>query len=221
MPGESQARLASRLERIDLPLLRVVCEAGSKVDHIYFPRSGVLSLLSLAETGETVETSTIGREGAFGLVVGMHSGESSARCVVQYAGTADRISALDFKKEFDRSPQVRLVVMYYIEAVLTQYQQSVLCSTLHPMEDRLARWLLTMCDRADSSSLLLTQEFLAEILGVARTTVTSAARALQTANLITYRRGRMSIRDRVGLERAACECYRVVRAQFDRLLPRG
>jgi CRP-like cAMP-binding protein len=170
MPGESQVRLASRLERIDLPLMRVLCEAGSKIDYIYFPRTSVLSLLSVAETGDAVETATIGREGAFGLVLGMNNRESFVRCVVQSAGSADRISPSDFKREFDRSPDARRVVMYYIEVLLIQYQQSVLCHALHPVEARVARWLVTMSDRADSSTLFLTQEFLAEILGVARTT---------------------------------------------------
>ncbi len=221
MPRESRARLTSRLEHVDLSLMRVLCEAGSNIEHIYFPRTCVLSLLAIAQTGEGVETATIGREGAFGLVVGMHSRESFARCVVQFAGSADRISASDFKKEFDRSPHVRRVVMYYIEAVLIQYQQSVLCGTLHPVEERLARWLLIMHDGANSNALLLTQDFLAEILGVARTTVTVAARKLQSANLISYRRGRISIRNRSGLERASCECYRGLRTQFERLLPPG
>jgi CRP-like cAMP-binding protein len=116
---------------------------------------------------------------------------------------------------------VRQVAIAYIEALLIQMQQSTLCGTLHAVENRLARWLLVMQDRADSDALPLTQEFLAEMLGVSRTTVSSAARTLQSAKLITYRRGRIRIRDRVGLERAACECYRVLRAHFERLLPHG
>jgi CRP-like cAMP-binding protein len=219
MPEETRARLAPRLEPVDLPVMRVLCEAGSSIEHIYFPRTCVLSLLAVAQTGEAVETATIGREGAFGLVVGMHSREAFVRCVVQFAGSADRISALDFKKEFDRSPQARRVVMYYIEALLIQYQQSVLCGTLHTVEERLARWLLVMHDGANSNALLLMQDFLAEILGVARTTVTSAARKLRSKNLISYRRGRISVRNRSGLERASCECYRVLRDHFERLLP--
>jgi hypothetical protein len=221
MPDEVRAKLAARLEPVELPILRMLSEAGSELDYIYFPRTCVLSLLCVAETGEAVETAAIGREGALGLVTGLHSRRAYARCVVQYAGSADRILASDFKREFDRDLYVRQVVMRYIEALLIQFQQSTLCSTLHPARRRLARWLLTMRDRADSSSLFLTQEFLAEMLGLSRTTVTSAARSLQAAKLITYRRGRIGIRDRAGLERATCECYRLLRAHFERLLPHG
>jgi CRP-like cAMP-binding protein len=221
MPDEVRTRFEARVEPIDLALLRVLFEAGSDINYVYFPRTCVLSLLSVAETGEAVEIATIGREGACGLVTSMHSRQSYARCVVQFPGRADRISASEFKKEFDRSPHVRQVAIAYIEALLIQMQQSTLCGTLHAVENRLARWLLVMQDRADSDALPLTQEFLAEMLGVSRTTVSSAARTLQSAKLITYRRGRIRIRDRVGLERAACECYRVLRAHFERLLPHG
>jgi CRP-like cAMP-binding protein len=221
LPDEVRARLVAHLESVELPILRMLSEVGSELDYIYFPRSCVLSLLGVAETGEAVETAAIGREGAFGLVTGLQSRRAYARCVVQYAGYADRILALDFKREFDHDPYVREVVMRYIEALLIQFQQSTLCSTLHPARCRLARWLLTMNDRADSSTLLLTQEFLAEMLGLSRTTVTSAARSLQAASLITYRRGRIRIRDRAGLERTACECYHLLRAHFERLLPHG
>jgi CRP-like cAMP-binding protein len=151
----------------------------------------------------------------------MHSRQAYARCVVQFPGSADRILASDFKKEFNRNPHVRQVVLSYVEALLIQFQQSALCGTLHKVENRLARWLLVMRDRADSDTLPLAQEFLAEMLGVSRTTVSAAARSLQSADLITYRRGRINIRDHRGLERAACECYRVVRAHLERLLPHG
>jgi CRP-like cAMP-binding protein len=151
----------------------------------------------------------------------MHSGESYPRCLVQLGGSADRISVTHFKKEFDRSFAVRRVVLSYVEALLIQVQQSVVCANLHPVEERLARWLLMMRDRADSNTLPLTQDFLTEILGVTRTTVTLAARTLRSSDLISYRRGIIQIKDRAGLERAACECYRVVRNHFTRLLPRG
>jgi CRP-like cAMP-binding protein len=221
MPVSARAKLASRLERVDLPLMRVLFEAGANVDHVYFPRTCVLSLLGVAESGDMVETATIGREGAFGLVTGMYSGEAYPRCLVQLGGSADRISATDFKKEFERSFLVRRVVMSYVEALLIQVQQSVVCANLHPVEARLARWLLMMRDRADSNTLPFTQDFLAEILGVARTTVTVAARTLRSNNLINYQRGIVQIKDRDGLERSACECYGVVRDHFARLLPRG
>lgn len=221
MPDETRTDLRSRLEPVDLAVLSVLYEAGSDINYIYFPRTCVLSLLSVAETGEAVETATIGREGAFGLVAGLHSGQVHARCVVQFPGSADRILASDFKKEFNRNPHVQRIVMSYVEALMIQFQQSTLCGTLHNVENRLARWLLVMRDRSNSDTLPLTQEFLAEMLGVSRTTVSAAARSLQSADLMTYRRGRIHIRDPEGLERAACECYRVVRAQLERLLPHG
>src|SRR5262249_34076846 len=132
-------------------------------------------------------------------------------------GYANRILATEIKKEFDRSPMVRRVVLSYVEALLVQVQQSVLCGALHPIQARLARFLLTLQNRAGTNTFALTQEYLANILGVNRSTLTQAAGALQSNGVINYRRGHVSIRDRSGLERASCECYRVLRDQFERL----
>jgi CRP-like cAMP-binding protein len=218
LPAEPKARLASRLKPFNLVVPAVLAEAGSEVQHIYFPQNCVLSTLAVSESGHAVETATIGREGAFGLVAAINGHETYARCLVQHSGAAYRIAAADFKKEFDRSAHVRAIVMGYIEALLIQVQQSVLCNALHPVESRLSRWLLLMQDRADTDTLPLTQEFLAGMLGVNRTTVTSAARHLQSVGLISYRRGVVHIRKRAALEDASCECYRIVRSHYQRLL---
>jgi len=209
----------SYVETLHLSAKHVLCEPGSPIDFVYFPRTCVLSLLAVAESGHAVQTAMIGREGAFGLVAGMRSSESFPRCVVQVAGDADRISVSHFRREFDRHALVERVVLSYIESLLVQVQQSVLCGTLHPIQARLARFLLMLQDRAGTDSFAFTQEFLSHILGVNRSTLTGAAGALQSNEIISYRRGRVSIRDRPGLERASCECYRVLRERFDRLLP--
>jgi CRP-like cAMP-binding protein len=207
------------LETLHLSAKHVLREPGSPIDYVYFPRTCVLSLLAVAESGHAVQTAMIGREGAFGFVAGMRSGESFPRCVVQVAGDADRISVSHFRREFDRHALVQRVVFSFIESLLVQVQQSVLCGTLHPIQARLARFLLMVQDRAGTDSFAFTQEFLSQVLGVNRSTLTGAAGALQSDEIISYRRGRVSIRDRPGLERASCECYRVLRDQFARLLP--
>ena len=209
----------SYMETLHLSAKHVLREPGSPIDFVYFPRTCVLSLLAVAESGHAVQTAMIGREGAFGLVAGMRSGESFPRCVVQVAGDADRISVSHFRREFDRHALVQRVVLFYIESLLVQVQQSVLCGTLHPIQARLARFLLMVQDRARTDSFAFTQEFLSHVLGVNRSTLTGAAGILQSNEIISYRRGRVSIRDRPGLERASCECYRVLRDQSDRLLP--
>jgi len=219
IPADSRKRLMSYMETLHLSAKHVLREPGSPIDFVYFPRTCVLSLLAVAESGHAVQTAMIGREGAFGLVAGMRSGESFPRCVVQVAGDADRISVSHFRREFDRHALVQRVVLFYIESLLVQVQQSVLCGTLHPIQARLARFLLMLQDRAGTDSFAFTQEFLSHILGVNRSTLTGAAGALQSNEIISYRRGRVSIRDRPGLERASCECYRVLRERFDRLLP--
>jgi CRP-like cAMP-binding protein len=218
IPAESRKRLMSHMETLHLSAQQVLREPGSHIDFVYFPRTCVLSLLVVSESGHAVETATIGREGAFGLVGGMRSGESFSRCVVQVAGDADRISVSHFRREFDRHALVQRVVLSYIESLLVQVQQSVLCGTLHPIQSRLARFLLVMQDRAGTESFAFTQEFLSNVLGVNRSTLTGAAGVLQSNEIISYHRGRISIRDRRGLERASCECYRVLRDQLERLL---
>jgi hypothetical protein len=164
-----------------------------------------------------VEAAIVGREGAFDLLAGPPSRQAFSTCVVQLGGAAERVPASRLKQEFDRNPQAHFAAMSYLEALFAQIQQSVLCNALHAVEARLCRWLLMMHDRADRNRLPLTQEFLAGILGASRTTVTSAARALQEAGAIRYRRGTVDIVDRKRLEGASCECYAVVRRHFDRV----
>jgi CRP-like cAMP-binding protein len=219
MPAETLARLAQHIEPVVLQPARVLCDPGAAIQHVYFPQTCVLSLLAVSESGDAVEAATVGREGAFDLFAGMPNRQAIIRCLVQLGGRAERIAAARFRQELERSPQARIAVTNYIEALFVQVQQSVLCNALHAVEARLSRWLLAMHDRADGDRLPLTQEFLAGMLGASRTTVTSAARALQAAGAIRYRRGRVDVVDRTRLEDASCECYAVVRRHFERIFP--
>jgi CRP-like cAMP-binding protein len=219
MCADERLRLEQHVETVELQALTVLCEPGSVVRHVYFPQSCVLSLLAVSETGDAVEAATVGREGAFDLFAGAQDRQAFTRCLVQLGGTADRVLASLLRQELDRSPQARAATMNYLEALILQIQQSALCNALHAVEARLCRWLLMMYDRADRNRLPLTQEFLAGILGASRTTVTSAARTLQSAGAIRYRRGTVDVVDRKKLEGAACECYAVVRRHFERVFP--
>jgi CRP-like cAMP-binding protein len=212
MPSEARVRLAARLKIVDVAGGSVVCDAGALVREIYFPRTCVLSLLGLSRSGDAVETAFIGREGAFGLVAGMRGRETHARCQVKIGGTAYRLPAADFKREFDRSAAVRAVVLDYLAALTALTQQTVVCNTFHPAKARLARSLLMMRDGTGADLLGITQELLAGVLGLSRTTVTEAARALQSAGAISYRRGLVQVVSSDRLADAACECYETVRS---------
>lgn len=214
MPSESRMRLASRLKVVDVAGGLVLCDAGALVREIYFPRTCVLSLLGLSRSGDAAETAFIGSEGAFGLVSGMRGRETHTRCLVKIGGTAYRLSAADLKREFDRSPIVRAVFLDYLQTLTALIQQTVICNTLHSAKARLARSLLMMRDGAGANLLNITQEFLASILGLNRTTVTEAARALQSAGAISYRRGLIEIVNSDRLADTSCECYETVRGLF-------
>jgi CRP-like cAMP-binding protein len=212
-------RVEPYLEMVKLPQGKVLCEAGSPLGSIYFPQTCVLSLLAVAENGSTVETASVGREGAFGLPTGMYTQVSFSRCVVLLEGSALRIQTDRLKAEFARSEAARTLFMRYSELLVAQIQQAAACNALHPTGARLCRWLLMMHDRAETDTMALTHELLAGVLGANRSTVTMAAGALQSLGLISYRRGKISILDRPELERAACECYAVTRRWNERLNP--
>ena len=189
----------------------MICDAGALVREIYFPRTCVLSLLGLSPSGDAVETAFIGREGAFGLVSGMRGRETHTRCQVQIGGSAYCLAAADFRREFDRSPIARAVVLDYLAALTALVQQTVICNTFHSAKSRLARSLLTMRASTGENLLCITQELLAGTLGLSRTSVTEAARALQSAEAISYRRGLIQIVNSGRLADASCECYETVR----------
>ena len=214
----SRKRIAPHLEPIELKLGDIVCEAGGLLKHAYFPQGAVLSLLTVLENGSAIETANIGREGAFGLFAAMYSRTSFNRCLLQLEGGMERCPIELLQTEFKNSEHVRNLFVSYSETLLSQVQQTVACNALHTTEERMCRWLLMMHDRAEGEALPYTHEFLSHMLGTNRKSVTLAAQSLQTAGLISYRRGKIQVLDRPGLEKASCECYAVVRERFDAFL---
>lgn len=219
LPAEDFALLKPHLQPAALLRGDVLFEAVDDIEHVYFPQSGVVSLVTLMRDGSSVEAGTIGREGGVGMIVGAGSRQAATRGVVQIPGRARRIEVARFRAALDRSAALRDLVHRYTEALLAQVLQSVACNALHSVEQRFCRWLLTCRDRTGSDVIPLTQEAVAEMLGVQRTTVTAAARALQDQGLIRYRRGLIECVDVAGLQETSCECYQVVRARFEQLLP--
>jgi CRP-like cAMP-binding protein len=218
LEADSRKRIDAHLEPIDLKLGAIVCEAGGLLKHAYFPQGIVLSLLTVLENGSAIETANIGREGAFGLFAAMYSRVSFNRCLVQLEGAMVRCPIEVLRSEFKRSEHVRDLFVSYSETLLSQVQQTVACNAMHPTEARICRWLLMMHDRAEGEALPYTHEFLSHMLGANRKSVTLAALSLQEAGLISYRRGKIQILDRPGLEKASCECYAIVKERFDAFL---
>ncbi|MFM9942836.1 MAG: Crp/Fnr family transcriptional regulator [Hyphomicrobiaceae bacterium] len=214
----SRERIEPHLERVDLELDAVVCDAGGTLRHAYFPQGCVLSLLTVLENGSAIETANIGREGAYGLFSAMYSRVSFNRCIVQLKGSLVRCPIAVLQSEFDNNAHARNLFVSYSETLLSQVQQTVACNALHSTTGRISRWLLMMHDRAEGEYLTYTHEFLANILGVNRKSVTLAAQSMQTTGLISYRRGTIQVMDRPGLEAASCECYSIVKARFDAFL---
>jgi CRP-like cAMP-binding protein len=213
-----RTRIQALLQPVTLKLGAVVCEAGGPLEHAYFPEGAVLSLLTVLENGSAIECANIGREGAFGLFAAMYSRVSFNQCVVQLEGPMSRCPIEPLRSEFQESERVQNLFVSYSETLLSQVMQSVACNSLHTVEERMCRWLLMMHDRAEGESLTYTHEFLAHMLGANRTSITLAAQSLQNAELISYRRGLIQVRDRAGLENASCECYAIVKARFDAFL---
>jgi CRP-like cAMP-binding protein len=211
-------RIKPHLRPIRLKLGTIVCEAGGILDHVYFPEGCVLSLLTVLENGSAIETANIGREGAFGLLPAMYGRVSFNRCLVQLAGPMVRCPVEVLRAAFTNSEHVRDLFVSYSQTLLSQVQQTVACNALHSTEERMCRWLLMMHDRAEGESLTYTHEFLSHMLGANRKSVTLAAQSMQSAGLIKYRRGTMQVVDRLGLEKASCECYAIVKKRFDAFL---
>ncbi|MDQ6703798.1 MAG: Crp/Fnr family transcriptional regulator [Pseudomonadota bacterium] len=214
----SRARIEPHIQKVKLKLGDVVCQAGGFLEHGYFPKGAVLSLLTSLENGTAVETANIGNEGAFGLFAAMYSRVSFNQCLVQLEGPLVRVPIEVLRGEFERSEHVRNLLVSYSETLLAQVQQTAACNAKHTIEQRLCRWLLMMHDRAGRENLSYTHEFLAHMLGADRKSVTVAAQSMQAAGLIGYRRGTIQIVDRPGLEKAACECYAIVQERFDAFL---
>jgi CRP-like cAMP-binding protein len=216
--SEDLALLSASASPIDLEKGRLLYDPGDSLTTVYFPTDGVISLLTLMESGEAIESATIGREGALGLKAAAGPRESLSRAIVQVPGRAIRAPVGTIQELWKRSTAFRDLVDRHDQAVYAHAIQSVACNALHSVEARFCRWLLTCRDRLDIDTIQLTQEFLADMLGVQRTTVTAVAQVLQTRGLIRYRRGVVDILDRAGLEAATCECYGSVRRTYQRLL---
>jgi CRP-like cAMP-binding protein len=217
LPQADFSLLAPNLKNISLVLGDVLQEAGESIKQVYFPENGMISLLAVMQNGTSVETATIGREGAAGASSGMGSRTSAHRSVVQIEGEASRIGAGPFRIAVNESASLRDLVARYTDHLMMMVQQSAGCNALHTLETRLCRWLLQTRDRNDSDVLPLTQEFLSQMLGVRRTTLTLIASNLQKAGMIRYRRGKIEILDRGAMETQACECYAVIRRRGEEI----
>ncbi len=219
LPDEELERLRPDLEEVKLETGAILTDAEQPFSHVYFPHDSVVSLVSLMDDGRVAETATIGREGVAGFEAMLHGETAYNRQTVQVTGRASRIEFGRMVHIVEELRHLRLVMSCYVQAFIAQVLQSVACNGLHSVDVRCGRWLLMTHDRVGKDSFPLTQQFLAEMLGVHRPTVTVAARMLQQAGLIRYSRGVVTILDRAGLENAACECYGIVRSRFERLLP--
>jgi CRP-like cAMP-binding protein len=218
MPDSLRARLDPYLEVVPLTPRTVLAESGSPLRHAYFPHAGVICLMAVMRKGGA-ETATIGQEGFIGFEALLGGNTASQRVLVQVAGIASRLPIEILSEVARDSAPLRDLLLGYVRYFMTQILQSVACNGLHSVHERCARWLLMAHDRAGTDSFQLTQEFLAELLGIQRPSVTIVARTLQTAGLIRYSRGLIAITDRAGLEQAACECYGIVRKVMDGTLP--
>jgi CRP-like cAMP-binding protein len=224
MPATEFERLSPHLELVEMPLGEVLYESGGRLDHVYFPTTCIVSLLYVLEDGASAEIAVVGNEGILGISLFMGGETTPSRAQVQSAGFGYRLKAPLLKQEFNRAGPVLRLLLRYTQALITQMTQTAVCNRHHSVEQQLCRWLLLSIDRLSSNSLNMTQELIANMLGVRREGVTGAAGNLQRAGLIRYHRGRIDVIDRPGLEKAVCECYAVVKAEFDRLLsdiPRG
>lgn len=219
LPPEDYALIAPQLAQVDLERGRLLYDPGDVIDTVYFPHDGVISLMTLMENGAAIESATIGLEGALGLMAAVAPRQSLSRAIIQTPVRASRISAAALHEAWSRSAVIRDLVDRHNEALFGHAIQSVACNALHSVEARFCRWLLSCHDRISADTIALTQEFLADMLGVQRTTVTAVARTLQEKGAIRYRRGVVEILDRQVLQQQTCECYAVVRDTYERLLP--
>jgi CRP-like cAMP-binding protein len=219
LPEQELARWLPDLESVEMPLGTVLYESGGRLGHVYFPTSAIISLLYVLEDGGSAEIAVVGHEGLVGVSLFMGGETTPSRAVVQSAGQALRLKAHRMMAEFNRAGDVMHLLLRYTQALLTQMAQTAVCNRHHSLDQQLCRWLLLSLDRLRGNELVMTQELIANMLGVRREGVTQAAGHLQEAGLVQYRRGRITVLDRAGLEQRTCECYAVVKREYDRLLP--
>jgi CRP-like cAMP-binding protein len=219
LPADVFERMLPNLQSVDMPLGKVIYESGEGLHHVYFPTDCIVSLLYVMENGSPAEIAVIGNEGIVGLALFMGGDTTPNRAVVQSAGHAYRLSSAMVKQEFGLNGPLLRLLLRYTQALITQMSQTAVCNRHHSLDQQLCRWLLLSLDRLSSNNLIMTQELIANMLGVRREGVTVAAGHLQEAGLIAYQRGHITVLDRPGLEKRVCECYQVVKHEFDRLLP--
>lgn len=220
LPDADLKRWLPDLELIELPLGKVLYESSGVEKNVYFPTSGIVSLLYVMKNGDAAEIAVIGNEGIVGISLFMGGNSTPSRAVVQSGGKGFRLKAQIMKDDFDRFGPVTHLLLRYTQALITQISQTAVCNRHHSLDEQLCRWLLLSLDRLPGSELVMTQELIANMLGVRRQGVTEGALRLQEAGLIRYSRGRITILDRKGLEMRVCECYAVVKDEYERLLPR-
>ena len=218
LPDVDWQRWVPQLDLVDMPLGQVVYESGNTLSHVYFPTTAIVSLLYVMENGSSAEIAVVGREGVVGISLFMGGESTPSRAVVQSAGHGFRLKAQTIKDEFKRAPVMHLLLRY-TQALITQMAQTAVCNRHHSLDQQLCRWLLLSLDRLQGNTLVMTQELIANMLGVRREGVTEGALNLQKAGLISYSRGRITVLDRPSLEKRTCECYAVVKKEYDRLLP--
>ncbi|MGM0702887.1 MAG: Crp/Fnr family transcriptional regulator [Pseudomonadota bacterium] len=218
LPEDERARLLPHLERVTLPLGKSLCEAGGVMQHVYFPLDAIVSLLCVMENGASTEIAVVGNEGIVGVSLFMGGETTPSRAVVQSAGEAYRLKGQHLKDEFYRAGAMQRLLLRYTQALLTQMAQTAVCNRHHNVDQQLCRWLLLSLDRLPGDRLIMTQELIANMLGVRREGVTESAGKLQRAGLIAYHRGHITVLDRPALEARVCECYAVVKSEYDRLL---
>lgn len=219
LPVDVKQRLFPHLERVPLPLGDVLYESGDALHHVYFPTDAIVSLLYVMESGASAEISVVGNEGLIGVAVFMGGESTPSRAVVQSAGHAYRLAGQRLKDEFNRHGELLQLMLRYTQALITQMAQTAVCNRHHSIDQQLCRWLLLALDRLPGNQLNMTQELIANMLGVRREGVTDAAGKLQRVGVIEYSRGHITVLDRPRLERLSCECYAVVKKETDRLLP--
>ena len=221
LPAADLIRLAPQLEPVPLPLGAVIYESGGEQGHVYFPTSGIVSLLYVMNDGAAAEIAVVGNEGMVGISLFMGGGTTPSRAVVQSAGWGYRLRGEVLRKEFESGGALQHLLLRYTQALITQMTQTAVCNRHHAVDQQLCRWLLLSLDRLPGDELVMTQELIANMLGVRREGVTEAAGKLQAEGLIRYSRGHIKVLDRKQLEARVCECYAVVKKEYDRLLPQG
>ncbi len=219
LPVEVQSRLFPNLELVEMPYGKVLYESGDTVRHIYFPIDCIVSLLYVMENGESAEAAVVGNEGFVGIALLMGGESTTNQAMVQCAGHAYRLPARQFTEEFHRQSEMQILLLHYTQALITQMTQTAVCNRHHSIDQQLCRWLLLSLDRVRGSQLHMTQELMANMLGVRREGITAAALKLQNSGAIEYKRGEIKVLNRRMLEKLTCECYAVVRNETDRLMP--